>query len=645
MLLEQVLAELCIEDADVEGSIEDVEIEKNLKPCIEDRYVEENEDPVELDAELLPSSPFRAHAAVPFLWEEIPGKPKKNFRNDPSPLSDPPHIKVAAAASVPFKWEEKPGLPKVLPKQGPYLSLTLPPHRQKIPLSHMGAAAAGTNSAKGQPSKLKDIFPTRLVELIKPSAPPKYIEKSEANEARELVLSPCKGSDGDDEMFELDLSAFAFNGVRESHSSRRETVSELSKFSELRSSRGGRSSDSAPALLANCLLTMMEMSQAVPVEDISEPNMALPLLVSVAGSKDDGGADILDNHKTHPNNSSEYYLERQSFDSIQTASPHGGGRSPHREASPIVAWNESDSLESIRWGERDLISSDEVSRISPIDTPCLELGIASELEKNQVKTNDMNRYDSCSSPMGSTFVFVAGGTSGSSTLPSHVKISASSVQGANSISGLDTAASGTGPESASSSESNDCFAKNIGSPGNDSSSSSESNDCFAKDIGPPGNDSGSNSESNAYFAKTNGHPVSDPSHFQQGSSLDAEMEETVPVVFGADFQKHSRKPSFSARKLALCMEMRRSMINCCSPGPTPSVHCSRGGIPTAHTISCFKTGDNHIPNCLKAGDNYIPNCSILSCHGGKWIKHENSENSYPTSDGMGQYRPPRPHSE
>lgn len=628
MLLEQVLAELCIEDVDVEGSIEDVEIEENTEPCIEDRYVEENEDSIELDGELLPSSPFRAHAAVPFLWEEIPGKPKKNFKNDPSPLADPPHIKVAAAASVPFKWEEKPGLPKVLSKQCPYVALTLPPHRQKFPLSHMGAAAAGTNSAKGQPTKLKGIFPARLVGLIKPSAPPNYTEKSEANEAQELVLSPCKGSDdGDDEMFELDLSAFAFNGVKEPHSSRRETVSEslVSKFSELRSSRGGRNSDSAPALLANCLLTMMEMSQAVPVEDISEPNMTLPLLVSVAGSKYGEGDDIVENHKTHHNNSSEYYLERQRFDSIQTASPHGGGKIPHREASPIVAWNESDSLESIRWGERDLISSDEVSRTTPIDTPCLELGIESELEENQVKRNDMNGYDSCSSPMGSTFVFVAGGTSGSSTsLPSHVKISAFSVQGANSISGLDTVPSGTVPESGSSSESNDCFAKNIVSPGNDS---------------------GSNSESNACFAKTNGYPVNDPSHFQQGSSLDAGMEETVPAVFGADFQKHSRKPSFSARKLALCMEMKRTMINCCSPGPTHSEHCCRGGIPTAHTISCFKTGDNHIPNCFKAGDNHIPNCSILSCHGGKWIKQENYENSYATSDGMGQYRPTRPHSE
>lgn len=610
MLLEQALAELCIEDVNMEESIEDVameehpelckenvDIEENPELCIEDACIEENEDPVELDDELLPSSSFSVHAGVPFLWEESPGKPKKNFKNDPNSLSDPPHIQAAAAAaSVPFKWEEKPGMPKVLSNQVSNLALTLPPHRQTFPLSHL---AATTNSAKGQPSRFKGIFHTRFIEFIKPSPLPKHTEKPQTNEAQELVLSPCRGSDADDEMFELDLSAFAFNGVKEPHSSRREAVSEslASKFSELKSSsRGGRSSDSAPALLANCLLTMMEMSQAVPVEDSSNHNMALPSFVSVDGSKDGEGADIVDNHKTHHMNSSEYRLECQRFDSIQPASPLGGGTSPNGETSPIVVWNESDSLNHIRWRERKLISSDEVTRASPIDIPCLELGIVSE-EKSQMKVDDMNQYDSCSSPMGS-FAFVAEGTSGSSTpLPSDVETSASSVQGRNSNSGLDTVTPRTGPESGTSSESNDCFAKDIGPPGNDIGSSSESNDCFAKDIGPPdndsgssserndcfpkdiehpGNDSGSSSESNTCFAKTIDHPVIDLSHFQQGSSPAAGTEETVPPVFGANFRKHSRKLSFSARKLALCMEMKMTRIRCCSPSPAHTVHCCGG---------------------------------------------------------------------
>ncbi|XP_052210245.1 uncharacterized protein LOC127813346 [Diospyros lotus] len=53
----------------------------------------------------------RQPVSVPFLWEEKPGTPKKDWKpstRTANPVTPPP---VKLVASVPFEWEEKPGKP------------------------------------------------------------------------------------------------------------------------------------------------------------------------------------------------------------------------------------------------------------------------------------------------------------------------------------------------------------------------------------------------------------------------------------------------------------------------------------------------------------------------------------------------------
>ncbi|GAB4826002.1 hypothetical protein Ancab_008870 [Ancistrocladus abbreviatus] len=55
---------------------------------------------------------------VPFLWEEKPGMPKKDWKPKAMPRTQAPPIPTKFVVSIPFKWEEKPGTPLRCFQQG-----------------------------------------------------------------------------------------------------------------------------------------------------------------------------------------------------------------------------------------------------------------------------------------------------------------------------------------------------------------------------------------------------------------------------------------------------------------------------------------------------------------------------------------------
>lgn len=148
--------------------------------------------------------------SVPFLWEEKPGIPKKDWKPEvaavnaapaqlpPPPMPPPLPPPVKLVASVPFTWEEKPGKPL------PFLSVT--PHDDSLLL-----------------------LPP--IELRSPSS------SSDAEDYE------ADGDDEHEEIFESEYEAFGFE-TDDSYTS-------------------------APSLLANRLMSAVVISTAVPVQKAS----------------------------------------------------------------------------------------------------------------------------------------------------------------------------------------------------------------------------------------------------------------------------------------------------------------------------------------------------------------------------------------
>ncbi|KAJ8552756.1 hypothetical protein K7X08_020149 [Anisodus acutangulus] len=151
----------------------------------------------------------RQQISIPFIWEERPGIPIKDWKQKPMVTTSgtftftPP---VKLIASIPFEWEEKPGTPL------PFFSQTSP-HENFI----------------GLPSTVRDVqespddFWTGIGE---------YIDQH--------------GHHEEDEMSESEVEASDSESIYESFSS-------------------------APSLLANGFIPTLDLSSAVPVEQTSPP--------------------------------------------------------------------------------------------------------------------------------------------------------------------------------------------------------------------------------------------------------------------------------------------------------------------------------------------------------------------------------------
>ncbi|XP_073066066.1 uncharacterized protein [Primulina eburnea] len=133
----------------------------------------------------------RQSISVPYLWEERPGTPKRDWKPTPRPIK-PVEVPVKLVVSVPFCWEEKPGTPL------------------------------------------------------------------------QLLWPPPPGS------YNLDHDVGEYRGVDEQHDSDQMDVLSDSEL-ETCSFETDESFDSAPSLLANCLIPTLEITHAVLVDKTPLP--------------------------------------------------------------------------------------------------------------------------------------------------------------------------------------------------------------------------------------------------------------------------------------------------------------------------------------------------------------------------------------
>ncbi|CAA2963001.1 uncharacterized protein LOC111406075 [Olea europaea var. sylvestris] len=148
----------------------------------------------------------RQPISVPFVWEEKPGTPKKDWKPTARPIK-PAALPVKLVASVPFGWEEKPGKP-------------LPCFSQSLP-----------ESEPAPPQTLSIDF----------SSPPSYSDSQDEDWC---------GSEGD---------------VEDNREGDQMLDSEIDTCSFIT----GDSFSSAPSLLANGLISSAALSGAVPEQETS----------------------------------------------------------------------------------------------------------------------------------------------------------------------------------------------------------------------------------------------------------------------------------------------------------------------------------------------------------------------------------------
>ncbi|KAJ6869658.1 hypothetical protein NC651_034404 [Populus alba x Populus x berolinensis] len=150
---------------------------------------------------------IRQPPSVPFLWEVRPGVAKRDWKPEVSSVTLVQLPPVKLIASVPFNWEEKPGKPLSCFSQSPE-SAFITPRANLLALPWHVTCSQGDDN-----------------------------HKHEDGDSGEEILGDEQG------MFHSDLESFSF-----------ETDESFS---------------SAPSLLANCLVSSVAISTAVPVQTAS----------------------------------------------------------------------------------------------------------------------------------------------------------------------------------------------------------------------------------------------------------------------------------------------------------------------------------------------------------------------------------------
>ncbi|KAF9616922.1 hypothetical protein IFM89_032992 [Coptis chinensis] len=209
-----------------------------------------------------PVTSVRQEGTVPFLWEEKPGTPKKDWKMETVSVNTVPTV-VKLVSTIPFKWEEKPGKPLPIftksyaQRYSPSLMLPDSPDLPLPPAKFIGFSSASMYSLCSSPKKcgkLRNMF-WRVFDYDNDDI--SEVEDEEENddiqeEQEDGVPTEVDdddneeegGGEEEEETFELDIEESDFN------------KNEPFK--------------SAPSLLANCCKSEDKISKAVPVDQYLE---------------------------------------------------------------------------------------------------------------------------------------------------------------------------------------------------------------------------------------------------------------------------------------------------------------------------------------------------------------------------------------
>ncbi|KAG9445102.1 hypothetical protein H6P81_016442 [Aristolochia fimbriata] len=141
----------------------------------------------------------RQPISVPFLWEEKPGKPKKNWKPEPSPVLSVP-IPVKLIASVPFQWEEKPGKPRPNFLQHPM------EYSPKVLCLSSSSSSSFANPFLSSPSTTNTNFQKQSTPSVSEGETEEYEDSTDEDNG-------C-----DDDTLELDFETFSFHSDETFHS-------------------------------------------------------------------------------------------------------------------------------------------------------------------------------------------------------------------------------------------------------------------------------------------------------------------------------------------------------------------------------------------------------------------------------------------
>eukprot|EP01018_Ginkgo_biloba_P007453 Gb_23456 [translate_table: standard] len=326
--------------------------------------------------------------------------------------SEGPLARLGTSASIPFKWEEQPGRPKNLSIQEPTVALALPPVRHSSLNSLVGDSQMISNSPRTLSGRLRNILQAKFHQskLSDPSIEENKGEQEDvSNEFLQCPEEFACFSQKDSSPVSI------FEGPDSPSSSSPSLLSYCNKPSS--STR----QNSVPTLLANCLIPMTEMLNAVPVDNSGSIYQKLPAPFISADHKQNSRSKMSRSSFTElfgPNRTSQGFMRLQS---------ENVGNSPiaMRREPEISMKSARNSAKSVSWGATEVIG--EVEFRQPIKMIIPE-------EKHQVKQGECHTIVDHKLSNGSTCLAVS--TSVSAEVACRSAIPVSSRTSGSSLSGI-----------------------------------------------------------------------------------------------------------------------------------------------------------------------------------------------------------------